>query len=358
MNEFLLSEVAAGLIVQTTLLIAVTYGIDRWLGDSRTSCRLWTVCFVGILTLVIAGAMFPHFRPFTMAANRPGSIMAKVALHQTPIVHVVAMGWIAGVAIVLIRRAMIYIQLSRFLRKVCRPITSQERQSLPIQDGEIDDSMNILICDSVESPFCWQLHRPTIVLPQSLLSDSRDEQRHVLLHEWEHLKTNHPLQHFLQGICASLFWFHPAIAMAGRRAELVREFACDETAALSGGKVSSYLRTLAKIAERSSGSPSCVLSFGRSKSALIRRSEKLVSVATRSANVHPIRRVAALAGLVLTFLVISQVWLPVNALASSRSHWSPWPTWSAEALHDFGINVRDFESFDEDHGLHDFLHDD
>ncbi len=358
MNAFLLTEVAVGLFFQASILLLVTFALDQWLCNSKGSCRLWTVCYVGILVLIIAGAMFPHYRLVAVAMFKPGSLMAEAAVRQPPIVRLVVTVWIVGVAIVVLRRGWMYWQFLRFLNRDCRPATPIERVALPVDAPEISDSTRILICDSVESPFCWQLHCPTIVLPKSLLSDSADEQRHVLIHELEHLKTHHPLQHFLQGICGALFWFHPLIALAARRAELVREFACDESAALAGGKISSYLRTLAKIAERGSGSPSCVLSFGRSKSALIRRSEKLVEVASGRHQGGRLRQCAAIAALTGALLLVSQVWLPVNALASTRSHWSPWPTWSAEALHDFGFNVRDFEMFDENHGLHDFLYED
>ncbi|TWU48579.1 Regulatory protein BlaR1 [Rubripirellula tenax] len=358
MNEMLLSEVATGLIFQTSTIIAITFGLDRWMADSRATCRLWTACFVSVLMLTIVGLTLPHFRFFGMPEIGRDSFLADIVLRQPTIVRVLCTIWMTGFAWMILRRGIAFLRLNRFLNRDCRPITETERAALPIEPGEFDDSVRLLICESTNSPFCWQFHHPTIVIPHSMLSDTAAEQRHILLHEREHLQTNHPLQHFLQGICGSLFWFHPLIWMASRRAELVREFLCDEYAAVAGGKVSSYLRTLAKIAERGNGSPTCVLSFGRSKSALVRRSEQLVTVAAHMQRSPGHRPKFAMLILITGTIGISQVWLPVNALASSRSKWSPWPTWSAETLHDFGYPVRDFEKFDDDHGFHHLFQDD
>jgi hypothetical protein len=41
--------------------------------------------------------------------------------------------------------------------------------------------------------------------------------------------------------------------------------------------------------------------------------------------------------------ICSLIWLPVNPNASRRAGWSPWPTWSADALDATGVTVRDYE---------------
>jgi hypothetical protein len=45
-------------------------------------------------------------------------------------------------------------------------------------------------------------------------------------------------------------------------------------------------------------------------------------------------------------LALAAAWLPANVLASPRSNWSPWPAWTAAALHGAGITVRDHEVYD------------
>ena len=121
----------------------------------------------------------------------------------------------------------------------------------------------------------------------------------------------------------------------------------------------SYLRTLAMVAEQNSGAPDCTLAFGRRKHAIIRRTERLIANAKSNFNAErvqtPWRSRFATGCLLLAVARISQLWLPVNVLASPRSRMSPWPSWSAECLHDFGISVHDYETFDE---LHDLLAED
>ena len=37
------------------------------------------------------------------------------------------------------------------------------------------------------------------------------------------------------------------------------------------------------------------------------------------------------------------IWIPLDVAASTRSAWSPWPTWSARALQAVGLSARDYE---------------
>jgi hypothetical protein len=54
-------------------------------------------------------------------------------------------------------------------------------------------------------------------------------------------------------------------------------------------------------------------------------------------------------------MLAALVWLPVDVLASPRANRWPWPMWNADVLHDFGIQVRDFERFDTRFELHELL---
>ncbi len=263
--------------------------------------------------------------------------------------------------------------LLKFFDRHCETLSSEQFDRLPIDlDGSDKrfvtgnrhlENLQIKVCGEIAGPFCWQLHRPLIVLPKRLLQEDADSLRHVLLHELEHLRTQHPLQLFLQGTCSTIFWFHPMVWWAAQRADLTREFLCDEVAALEGGSISGYLRTVVKIAEGcrdiSCNAPAVgTLAFGNRESAFVRRSNRLVKLASRSTYTSPYRSAMALSAMIAMIVLVNFLWLPVNATASTRSEWSPWPSWSAKVLHDVGYSMRDFELFDERSQLGEELHDD
>jgi beta-lactamase regulating signal transducer with metallopeptidase domain len=208
----------------------------------------------------------------------------------------------------------------------------------------------ILVSDELEGPYCWQLHRPAIVLPRFLLEGSPDDLRNVLIHEMEHLKTKHPFQLFMQQLAQVVCWFHPAVWNASWRASLAREFSCDDAAAAEGANSAAYLRTLLHIAERcEQNKHASTFGFGRSSSEIVIRANRLLQLAKELKNGAQrgfLSRNAAAGILLLMTVVMSQVWLPSNPMSSSRSAYSPWPTWTAEVVHCFGYKLRDYEQFD------------
>lgn len=355
MSPMLACEMVVSLCAQITLVIFMTVVIERWLGSAKLACRLWTSSFVATLGLIAAALLLPHVRWLAVPASLPDATIWSIVTWQTRVIRGAIVVWACVFVFILVRWCIRCSRLLRFLASRCRPMTSEEIATLPVAAGEVPMNVRWLVSEDVQGPFCWQLHQPTIVLPLYALSEDRTTLRHLLIHELEHLRTSHPLQHFLQGLCGSLLWFHPAAWWARRHAELVREYVCDEAAATTGGTVAAYLRTLANVAERSIHSPACTLGFGRCKSALVRRSLRLVALAEQPSEQSPTRSVVAVLALGITVIAASQLWLPVNPLASSRSRMSPWPHWTADVLHDFGIHVRDFERFDQRQGLHELI---
>jgi hypothetical protein len=207
----------------------------------------------------------------------------------------------------------------------------------------------VLISDEIDGPFCWQLHEPTVVLPRFLLEGSQEDRQNVFRHELEHLRTNHPLQLFFQNVTQVVCWFHPAVWRAGARASLLREFTCDEAAAASGSNTAGYLRTLLRIAERHEKQHNkSAMSFVRQPSEIVLRARRLVKLANGSQ--LPAHRMlgkkTAMCALLLLTLLAYLVSIPCDSLASSRAFWSPWPTWTAQSVHCFGITLRDYERYD------------
>ncbi len=356
-------EVGSTLCLQISVVIALTFALQRWIKDARWACRLWTVCFACVIGLVAAALLLPHRRLFDFPSELSRESVLRFVDWQTRIVMVLASVWGTGAALSLVKRAVLCFSLLRFLNSRCDAGDTDSLLKRVDIRNHAPVGLSILICSQINGPFCWQLHRPIIVLPKFLLEEDDATLRHVLLHELEHLRTQHPMQHFLQGVCSTLFWFHPLVWLAARGAELTREYLCDEVAAKSSGKFGAYLRTLVKIAERS-GSVSCTdlpkgtLAFGKQPGGLIRRSKRLVELAEGENLSGRWRPMFAMAALLLAAGLIQQVWFPTNAMASRRSDWSPWPTWTASALHQINVQVRDFELFEDRVQMHELLHED
>lgn len=373
MNPSQIFETITSLQLQVLLVVGLVTLLDRLINCNTSGCsvsditaagcRLWTTGFVSIIALIAAGFLVPHFRLVDVGIRIDESTLRTVFSYEVIAVKLAGVVWIVGCSFVLLRRLVRCIALTRFMADHCKPMSDAEIAGLPLTaQDELPGNVCWLVSDGNHGPFCWQMQRPTVVLPSYILRETPAVIRHVLIHELEHLRTNHPLQHFLQGVCSILLWFHPAIWWAARRAELTREFHCDAVSASAGNAIGSYLRTLAIVAEQNATAPACTLAFGRRKSAIIRRTERLVSIADNAQFDSPSRarsRVAiSILCLILTAAAVSQLWLPVNVLASTRTRVSPWPSWTASLLHDLNISARDFEHFDHRHELHDLLHGD
>ncbi|TWU04587.1 M56 family metallopeptidase [Stieleria varia] len=366
MDARLAFEVASTLCLHVTVVIAVAFMLQHWINDARWGCRLWTTCFISVIGLVAGALLLPHRRLFHFPIDMSRESLLSVAVWQSRIIAALAIIWVTGVAVSILRRCSLCVHLLRFLKLECYPLETASLLSQVGISAADYPTLSILTSKRIQGPFCWQLHRPLIVLPEFLVEDRNNDNtmlQHVLLHELEHLRTQHPIQHFLQGICSTLLWFHPLVWSAARDAGLTREYLCDEVAAKTAGKFGAYLRTLADVAERC-GTVSCTevskstLAFGNQPSALIRRSNRLVQLAEGDPPASGLRSIVAVSVLVLCAIAIQQVWLPTNAMASQRSRWSPWPTWTANALHQFDVNVRDFESFEDRVQMHELLYQD
>jgi beta-lactamase regulating signal transducer with metallopeptidase domain len=104
--------------------------------------------------------------------------------------------------------------------------------------------------------------RPVVVLPAALQKAPPIVLRHVLLHEFAHVKRRDTLAASVSVILQALYWFHPAVWVAARRLSICRELACDALAARAAGSAAEYRRTLLDMARPLAGAPAGVGLFG------------------------------------------------------------------------------------------------
>ncbi len=329
-------ELAASLSLQ----IAVVIGVCAWLvrqadrGDSGH--HLWGTCHVMILAVTAAALLLPHLRliPHSLVTDRIP--LSLVPVLDSRLGQVVWGVW--GTGLLLYAMAMIVAAFGvRRLIATAKPLSRRVDHDL----GDI----RLLVSAQVTSPFCWQLHQPFIVLPQDAETFPDDELRAIIHHELAHLRSSHAVYLFLQRTVEMLYWFHPLVWWGSRQADLHREYHCDREANRSAAETASYLRSLLHLAEITTEMRHRLpagLGFRGSRSNLQLRvkrlmggqREQMADEGVRTASVVTIAAAAALA---------TCVWLPIDVSASSRSVWSPWPSWSANALYELGIPARDYE---------------
>lgn len=343
-------EVLASFSLQVLVVVSICRFITRAVKRSSDHSAIWTTCFFCIVLLAAGGLMLPRLHLVQPWALLEPQTLLTVGTTQGIIGRLLLAVWCIGAAASLIIWILRAYSVRRLLAR-CE-VLSERKARLLFRNARLDERKRprILVSDEVQSPFCLQLHEPTVVLPHFVLNGNIDDLRHMLMHELEHIKTNHPFHLFLQNVAQVICWFHPLIWNAARQASMAREFSCDDAATAHGTNSAAYLRTLLLIAERAEQRKKIAgIAFGRSPSELVLRAQRLVRAA-RGGQVQPRfvlpGRKSAMIILFCAASLMTLVTVPLDPLASSRSVWSPWPKWTAETVHCFGYVLRDYEPFD------------
>jgi bla regulator protein BlaR1 len=338
-------ETIGSLTLQITLMI----GVVAWITCRRQAAAAadwtWTALHASIVVVTGAAFLLPHLRPTTWAAL---CVTSEAASTQNAIDlggRLLFWLWLSGVGAMLAAiaagmwRASKLVQNSALDPRLTR-LLAESAARLGVLPGPIE----VRVSEVCVSPFCWQLHRPAVVVPDLLLDFPVNEQRAVLNHELVHLSAQHPLCLFLQRIVEAIYWFHPLVWWASRQAAAAREFRCDAQAVASKQEVAVYLQSLLRLIEARIPAPTALpagLGFLGDASLLSRRASILAE--TLGERIVRIRKAPTFAMLALMSAACLTIWLPLNPHASRRASWSPWPAWSARVLNASGIEVRDYE---------------
>lgn len=343
------------LFVSLSVQVTIVVGATAWIATRRKlegeAHRVWAACHFLILALVALAMLFPHLRLFSSNSIAFYTEQAKTASPGSEFRSLLFFFWAVGAAVGFFALLLGMIHAVRILRSSKPFIFSdsalaQSRSAMTWQvEKQNGEAIRLVTSPRTTKAFCWQFHRPYIVLPDIMQTFPVEELRGVICHEKAHLEAGHPLHLFLQRIVEILFWFHPLVWWASRQAAWSREFHCDTSAVTTAQEAASYLRGLLRITEQRVGAGLGLpagLNFASGESMVQRRAKR---IASRDWRILPVRRSFAvvMAPLLAAFAVSLGVWLPINMGASHRSVWSPWPQWSATALHELGVTVRDFE---------------
>ena len=339
-------ESVISLSFQVTFLILITAWLARCIRNERTEDRLWQACHAFVLVLTIATFAVPHLRLFPHFLVLSGGSREVALTFETR--FGLGLLWLcfAGMSIGLGALILSTGQIRRILR-AASPIEFESLfKRCPKIQKELPDGRTIrwMRSEVAAGPFCWQIHQPMIILPTFVLDFNDDELQAVITHETTHLAAGHPLYLFLQRIVELSFWFHPVIWWASWQAAASREFVCDRSAARSSQEASACLRSLLRLADRGvtvTGGLPAGLPFGAGASLTQKRAARLAEF-DMPRLVGTIDRFIVLLLLAASAAAFS-LQLPLDVMASDRSIWSPWPTWSARALQAVGVSARDYE---------------
>jgi beta-lactamase regulating signal transducer with metallopeptidase domain len=128
----------------------------------------------------------------------------------------------------------------------------------------VNTPVTLIETEAVQSPSLFGFVRPRLLLPSRLASSfSREELRHVFLHELAHVKRNDIFTGWLMLALQILHWFNPLVWLAFHRLRADRELACDALALAHSrpGENEAYGLTIVKLLEgfgRSVWAPSLV----------------------------------------------------------------------------------------------------
>jgi beta-lactamase regulating signal transducer with metallopeptidase domain len=217
--------------------------------------------------------------------------------------------WLAGVLVVL---GAIAVSGFRFARMVRRATPAPAA----VQDF-LDDCMRRTACSArvrllhsteVDAPMIAGQFRPVLLLPQGLEHQvSRDELRHVFIHELMHLQRGDILSNWIVALVQALHWFNPAVWFAFFCMRQDRELACDAATLqhLAPADHAAYGHTLIRLndALQHSSTPPLALGMLDSSSHLEKRILMLVH-SSRSRKLQS--RAASLLFLPLAALAFSQ----------------------------------------------------
>jgi len=357
-------EFIVSVSIQATLVVCSTYWLCRVVDVPRLQCRLWATCHVLLILLFVTGLTLPHLRAIHPWHSLTPDVTEQLVVTSSAVGRVVLVGWIIGAATSILLLVREWSRAFRFVRS-CRPAGEREKslanqvEQLSVQGdrrrGRQAPPVRLLLSTKIGSPFCCEWHQPLLVLPEFMRDCDPEAIKCIARHELEHLRSGHPLQLFIERLVATVFWFHPVVWWAAQHSSMAREFACDDAAVSGRREVISYLKILLEVAERgmSEEVEGALLFFGRGASAIARRGRRLVRRVESAVGVSGRRSSWWMQPLLVTAaLAASCVWAPIDALASARTAWSPWPRWSANVLRGFNLSVRDFEPYDRGTRLH------
>jgi beta-lactamase regulating signal transducer with metallopeptidase domain len=235
---------------QIALLVAGILVLDRGLARAPACVRhgLWMLVAVRALVPPSIGSplgLLPGPASAVRGAARGAEVPNVAAVPSWPVLL-----WAFGVAVAIcVPWARSRRRLAQWRREATAPphalIGSLARAAAK---AGLRRPPSLLLSSTVGDALVCGLARPLLVLPERLSRAAAETLDHVLLHECAHVKRRDLWAEALFAVASVLFWWHPLVGFARRRARDAREMACDASVVARLGEAASYRVTLIRMA--------------------------------------------------------------------------------------------------------------
>lgn len=183
MTSVTVLETFVSLTVQVTLLICLA----AWVVQRQDVCSgvdwCWATLHTCILALTVA-AFLPHLRLITWADVYPASNSPTVDAACAVLGRICGWTWISGSLAVV---AVCVGGMIRATALVRDAVTAEDLSRRLLESGPalgtVKRPVELRLSQDCVSPFCWQLHRPVIALPDLVLEFPAAEQAAIVRHE-------------------------------------------------------------------------------------------------------------------------------------------------------------------------------
>lgn len=151
--------------------------------------------------------------------------------------------WLAGMAAMAIYTLISYLKLHK-----------KVREAIPLKD-------NLMLCDSIDTPFILGFIKPKIYLPSAM---NESDIQYVIAHEKSHLKRCDHLWKPLGFLLLTVYWFNPVLWLAYILLCRDIELACDEKVIKKLGVdiKKAYSQALINCSVKPRAIAACPLAFG------------------------------------------------------------------------------------------------
>ena len=256
-------------------------------------------------------ASLPAIAPFSQAVFLPTS--GRQPLTFTCTLCIGLFVWLVGLLAVL---CQLFAGLSRLARIERHSIPLEHREHQMAEDvrGRMSLRRPVRFLQATEAsaiavPVTWGVLCPVVLLPAQSSAWSEDCLRAALLHELAHVQRGDWATQITARLTCALYWWHPLVWWAARRAREESERACDDLVLSTGMKAADYAQRLVEVVRSMPlGAPARTVAVAMAQPSEVEERVKAVLATGKDRGHLSQRRMA------LILMMLCSLLLPLSAL--------------------------------------------